>query len=220
MSFMKSVVFDLDGVLVDASPIYAKFMKSAFNKRGYKFSMDHVLDRMIPHVVEWAGSLLPKGAKDREKLLTEISKEVRKNVAEATGCMKYQKNIGRFLETISKNNMLFLVTNSRYTTTQKILERKNIKRFFKEVIAPAEKFGSKERAFAYLIKKYKLAENDVIYVGDTEKDIKVARGVGCKVIILYTPFSWDYEKYNEIKSAKPDMIVNSFDALVKALEEV
>lgn len=217
---MKAVIFDMDGVLVDTSMLYAKAVRKAFKNRGYDFSIQYVKEKIIPHLYKWVESLLPPDAKNRGTQIEEMVAEIRKGIARMDEDFIVHEKSDILLGRLSRQMDLFIVTNGIKEITEKILEKNNIKNFFRKVIvSAADEFDSKEKAMEHLIKKFNLKTNDVTYVGDTRKDVLCARNIGCRVIILYTPFSWDYEKYDEIKNAKPDMIVKSFGNLVKVLEE-
>lgn len=216
---MKSVIFDMDGVLVDSSMLYAKVIRNVLKTKGYDFSLDHVLERIIPHITKWIDALLPKNLETRNAILNELTERIKEETAKGSRDVKYQKNVERLLEEISQKYILFLITNSGSRLTENILKERGLRRFFRKIITADDGFATKEKAIEHLLKEFKLNKKDLIYIGDTRKDVLCAKSVGCRVIILYTPFSWDYGNHNGIKSAKPDMVVKSFDNLVRALKE-
>jgi len=215
----KTVIFDMDGVLINSSLIYAHVIQHAFGRRGYNLPIDVIVARIIPHVEKWVDAVFPENAA-KNGILNEITEEVRENVAKSSSDVQYQKNLEKILDELSKGNELFLITNSGSKLTGKVLERNNLKRFFKRIITSDDGMGTKEKAITHIIHGNGLEGKDVVYIGDTERDVKSAREAGCKVIILYTPFSWDYGKLEAIKNAEPDMIIESLDDLNRALKEV
>jgi HAD superfamily hydrolase (TIGR01549 family) len=219
MRAMKSVIFDMDGVLINSSLVYAHAIQHAFSRRGYNLPVDVILSRIIPHVGGWVDAVFSENAA-RNGVLNEITEDVKETVAKSSGEVKYQDRLEETLTEIQKGRELFLITNSGSKLTEKVLERRNLKRFFKKIITSDDGFGAKEKAIAHLMDIYSLKKDEVVYVGDTEKDVKCAKEIGCKVIILYTPFSWDYGKYENIESANPDMIVKNLEELTEALRKV
>ena len=216
---MKAIIFDMDGVMVNSSGIYVDAIREALRKRGYDIGTPFVAERIVAHIGSWVDAVLPENANERSKVLNEIIEEVKESTAKASEGIVYQEGMEKVLEILYKSNVLFLITNSGSKLTEKILEKRHLKRFFKEIVTSDDGFGSKEKSMEHIIEKNGLRKNEVTYVGDTEKDILCARQVGCKVIILYTPSSWNYGKYESIKKAGPDAIVDNLEDLLKVLQE-
>lgn len=213
-----NIIFDLDGVIADSSSAYVAAIRESFSKRGYDFSPEKIRGSIFPDSLIWVDDLLPKEIEGRDDLLHEIVKDVRKNVVNEIGEVKLQKNVENLLNNVSSKNELFLITNSCRALTMAILEKYNLMRFFRKIITRDDGFGSKENAMKHMIEENEIRINELVYIGDTSKDVDWARKVGCKVIIIYTPISWNYGKFENIKNAKPDMIVENLKDLEKALE--
>jgi phosphoglycolate phosphatase len=218
MTRVKAIIFDMDGVIVNSSRIYVDAIREALEKRGYDIGTAFVAERIIAHIGSWVDAVLPENANERGKALNEIIEEVKESTAKASEGVVYQEGMEKVLETLSRDSVLFLVTNSGSKLTEKILGKRHLKRFFKEIVT-SDGFGSKENAMEHIIENNGLRKNEVTYVGDTEKDILCARKVGCRAVILYTPSSWNYGKYESLKKAGPDAIVDNLEDLLKVLQE-
>ena len=63
----------------------------------------------------------------------------------------------------------------------------------------------------FLIKEYKLNLEEVIYIGDEDRDIIAAKRVGVKVIAV----TWGYNSKEKLMKEKPDCLVSSPKELEK-----
>lgn len=213
-----NIVFDMDGVVADSSQAYVAVIREALSKRGYDLSSERIRGHVFPDSLVWVDNLLPKRIKKRDELLHEIVGEVRKNVVDEIGRVKLHEGVDDLLRDLSGKSGLFLVTNSCRALTAAILEKYDLMKFFKKVITRDDGFGPKENAIKQIVEENGIRAGELVYIGDTSKDVDWARKVGCKVIIIYTPISWEYGRYERIKNAKPDMIVESLKDLERALE--
>lgn len=60
-----------------------------------------------------------------------------------------------------------------------------------------------------LMKRNRLGRNEIVMVGDTEHDIKLARNAGVKVIAV----SWGAQKREQLEEFAPDYLVDNFQEL-------
>ena len=216
---MPAVIFDLDGVLVDSSALFENKLKEALDRNGYHISIDEVKKARGPNVEQWVDSLLPQNLTRRVDRVRELSARVRHAVAELSGQLTLHSDARKVLSAVAANHHLFLLTNSSSRYTKTILAKHNIEELFKQVITSSDDFESKEDALAYLSKTYAKMPRDLTYVGDAIRDVICAKNAGCRVIIVYTPWSWDYGRLREIEAARPDAIVDRLDAVVDVLDK-
>ena len=62
-----------------------------------------------------------------------------------------------------------------------------------------------------LRKKYRLSPSEIIYVGDKDKDVDVARDVGCHSVIISNKSSWSLRE--DIIKKKPDYLLTDLGKL-------
>jgi HAD superfamily hydrolase (TIGR01549 family) len=219
MSAMKAIIFDMDGVIVNSAVMYTKVIGKVLTVRGFNFDKAFVAEKIIAHIGKWVDAVLPQNAGERSRVMNEIVEEVKEETAKASDEVVYLEGMDVALSILGKSSILFLITNSGSKLTEKILVKRHLKRFFKEIITADDGFSTKEMAIEQIIKQHGMNNSEVAYVGDTEKDVMCAKTVGCKSVIFYTPFSWNYGKLEAIKKAGPDAITYSVDELVKTLRE-
>jgi HAD superfamily hydrolase (TIGR01549 family) len=214
---MKAVVFDLDGVLVDSAALFANVVKEALTGYGYPVSIGEVTRAQIANVETWVSRLVSPEAAARDELVRKISARVRAEVAAQTAALSLAPEAPEVLSAIAASYHLLLLTNSSSSYAHAILSRHAIEELFKQVITSDDPFNSKEEAIASIAESYALDLHDVIYVGDTVRDVRCATAAGCRALIVYTPWSWDWRRLDAIETAGPDAVVKSLGAIMDVL---
>ena len=74
---------------------------------------------------------------------------------------------------------------------------------------------AKARALKNLIKRYNLAREDVIYVGDEVRDIDACKKNGVKIISV----TWGFNKKEILQKNKPDYLVDKLQEILKIVDK-
>lgn len=219
---IKSIIFDLDGTLIDTPSIGVVQLAAFSTERGlpsYDFkkmmlNYGHAetqdvgwgvpLDQQVPLLDEWA-------VWRRTHVLT----------TEAFQPPLYQ-GIDKFLEKLSAKANVFLATSSESFTTDFLLEKYKIDSFFKgqRTMCCVRKFGLKDKPepdmLLHLLEEYNLLPHEAIMVGDTTFDIHMAQAAGVKNIAI-THGAHDVAK---LQAAKPDHLVHNVPELEALLDSL
>ena len=107
-----------------------------------------------------------------------------------------------------------LISNSLDEFITPVLRHLKIRDEFEEIYG-AEDFNNKTKFVDDYLKKRKIDRKEAYYIGDRVTDIKLARAVGVKSIIVSGKCSWNSKK--DLLKAKPDFIVNELDDIKKLL---
>ena len=211
---MKTIMFDLDGTVLDTLPDIALSANYALKKLGFpEQTMEHI--RMaIGHGIR---NLL-KDLMKRED--TEILEECRsifqdyynKNKALTT---KPYEGIVELLHTLKdRGNRIFLISNKYDGATQELVTQ-----FFGKVFDGV--YGSRDgilpkpdRAiFDFVCQENHVDKETVIYIGDSEVDCEFAKN--CNVSFIGV--SWGFRKREELIACGAQVIVDSVSELKDAL---
>jgi phosphoglycolate phosphatase-like HAD superfamily hydrolase len=74
----------------------------------------------------------------------------------------------------------------------------------------------KPREFHRILKKRKVAKDEVIYIGDESRDVEAARESGIKVISV----TWGYNSREALSAHRPDFIAETPDELQQIVEKL
>ena len=216
---MKILVFDFDGVIIDSKKMYIKVIKKALEENGQNIPLKEIDAKLIPSIKGTIDILVSKDIENRKEIVENAEKRVIDLTAsEGLENLKLGENVVETLEELKINNKLFLLSNSHSGFIKKVLEKHNLNRYFNEIITLDSDFSSKVEALKYISKTEKVDISEMIYIGDTEYDIEIAKKIGCKIIIIYNNISWNYPHINKIKNLKPDFLLDKLSDLIHIIE--
>ena len=151
---MKTIIFDFDGVIHDtfelAYNINVEVLGKNLTKEEYK---------------DFFNKNIFKRAENKEN-----SEKFFKVQNEAFKYLKLEKNIKKFLEKLSEDYLLFIISSNQGTTLDIYFQNNKFVHIFKEILG-VETHKSKVEKFKYLFKKYNLKADECIFVTDTLGDI-------------------------------------------------
>lgn len=214
---MHAVIFDMDGVLVDSRPLYCRVIAETLRERGIALSLDEIAGKVVPHVKKWVDSVLPQNLEDRERSLDDLTLEVRDRMATVPATLATAAGAEKVLSELGRRYPLFLITNSGAGFAERVLSQAKLSRFFEKVVTANDGFPGKEAAITAVVGERGISPREAVYIGDTEHDVVYGKKAGCRVIVVYSPFSWVYGGLKKIEEAGPDLIVNSLKALPEIL---
>ncbi len=201
-------IWDLDGTLIDSYKVIVSSLFTLSNKYNLNHSKDEINKIVIQNSVTAYIELLSKHTNiNNEQLFSEYRalNELHKDDIELVS------NARETFNKIVESGALNFIYTHRGSSTHYLLDRLNIKQYFKEIITSENKFKRKPSgdAIRYLIDKYKLNKEYIFYVGDRNIDVDCAKDANVKAI-LYRPIN----SYC-IANGKQDMIVEDLLEIVK-----
>lgn len=187
----KSIIFDLDGTLVDSSESVIESIEKAFSICNVKLLKPMSSDIIGPPLIETLQVL--SGISD--KVILNLLAEKFKENYDSTGFKKTVvfSGINEMLNDLNDNGFqLYIATNKRNIPTNKIINYLGWNRLFRKVYS-LDSFTpsvlSKKDILAKIIENHNLLKKNVIYVGDLEDDKISARANN----IGYIMVEWGYE---------------------------
>ena len=213
----ETVVFDLDGTLVDSLP-------------GIEYALTESIRVVMPETVvhlpdlrSYIGPPLPEFIKllfpdlradTMEKLAVQF-----RLIYDDTGWQKtrvYEHVIDTLSWLTERGIGCFLVTNKRFRPVKQILAQFGLLPFFKEVITADMDYmdiQSKEAMVRYLVEKHRLNPGKTLLVGDTIDDAAAAQMCGMNFAVAAYGYG-DVHQFNNIPLVeflnRPDDVYNAF----------
>jgi len=209
MEKIKAFVFDLDGTLIDSKRVYYTLFQEVLKENGINFKKRQVWKELNGQRAKKVFLKILK--KNKKKKISDLLKELReKEYKEGIKIVKPIKNAKEVLEFFRKRFKVYLITNSDKKFTFLILKKFGFK--FEKAFTN-EDFEDKSEVIRRIAKILKIKTKNIVYVGDTVLDIKVARKAKCKVAIVP---NWS-PKYL-VKKEKPDYLFDSLKELKELVQ--
>ena len=198
---MKTLVFDLDGTLVNTIYDIGSSMNKALIEHGFK---ENALDDYYNFIGEGV-IVLTKRAIGEEVSDETVQKVVdRYNEIYKDNCLNlsepYPNMIEVLDELINKGYKLAVISNKPDPDTVKIVKHYFASRF--TYIVGSKKSVARKpatEAMEILMKEFNLGINDITYVGDSRYDALFAENCGCE----YFLFEYGYDKKEIIHKFNP-----------------
>ena len=180
----KAILFDLDGTLLDCHQIHYQAFHATFLKLGIKLSR-HLYRRV--YCPNWYRSYAALG------LPPQIWRRLDRLWLEEMSLYEVQPFPGtvEVLTQLRRRYRLGLVTAGTGSRVRRDLERSGLDRFFEVVITndDVERVKPHPEGLDRALKAMGLPSHSAIYVGDSEVDFEMARGLGVAFIGVASPVS-------------------------------
>lgn len=170
---MSNFIFDFDGTLADSYPSIIDKLMRVNDVLNIHFSYENIFNKLIEKSTEeYINFICQNNNVSKEKFM-EIYRSIEANLDLIILMPEVEKTIKTLFE---RGDSLFVYTH-RGPNAIKLLEKWNIRAYFKEVIDSSNGFKRKPSgdAIRYLINKYSLSQKNTYYVGDRELDILCAK---------------------------------------------
>ena len=194
---IKLLVFDFDGTIADSKKLYINSIYHSAKKYGYHLSKKFIEKNLGPKLDASLFNMRIK--RNAEK----IAKEVNAFVTKKAKTLKLCPYVIQTLQKIQERKLkTVLMTNSTKSFINAFMKRYPIRKYFSKIIG-AEDFLVKEEAFRKLFKQYHVRPNEVVYIADKIKDVKIAKSMKTHILIVLA-CSWDKNKFKNESYAVKD----------------
>ncbi len=196
---IKAIIFDLDGVLVDACQWHYLALNEALREHvGYEISIeDHKQSfNGLPTKIKLEMLNIPHQLRD--KIWREKQDKTLSIISKHGSIDKYKI---RMLEKLKNDGfMLACVTNSIMETAREMLSTTGLIDMFDLLVTNEHVSNNKPHPDCYLLafEKLGISSNQAVIVEDSPKGIQAARSSGAKVIEVVDLYDVNYDFIKEI----------------------
>ena len=202
---INTLLFDLDGTLIDSFSVHLEVFKATFNHFGIHLTEENFLSNYSPN---WYKTYEAIGIKkeDWQKADSIWLKEVEKKTAWLFPGVEHT------LKKLYKNFTLGIVTSGSKIRVDRDLKANGIKNFFETIVtgddikAPKPSPEGIELALQNLNKQ----SDEAVYIGDSSADLEMANAASVYFIGVRSEF-------NSLNSNHTDYFINSITALPRLI---
>jgi len=207
-----TIIFDLDGTIIDSKPGILSSMKYALCENGITNIEEEVISKTIGLTLkDMIVKLLPDIDDER---IGKIIASYRKHYSEkgVFDCTLFE-NMDKILEKLSKEFDLFIVTSKLQAMAEKAIAHLNINHYFLDIkgIDSDQSKKNKAQLIKELIDERNPDYNKTIMVGDRKEDILAADSNNIKTIGV----SYGYGEIKELEKAI--LVVSTTQELLNVL---
>lgn len=218
---VRSVVFDLDGTLIDSVPDLALAVDLMLEELQYPNAGENRVrewigngaDILVKRALTWAQEgFVP----DRQQVQTARALFDQHYAANLTVGSRLYAGVSDTLSRLRQHGLpLGIVTNKPSAFVRPLLEKFGVSDYFSVVLGGDDVVVRKPHPAAlYLVLgTLGLRPQELLFVGDSENDIKAAKAAGC----LSVGLSYGYNYGESIALSEPDLVLHQFSGLLPAL---
>lgn len=220
-----SIIFDLDGTLLDTLEDLADAMNTVLSLRGYE-TADYVeyRRRVGWGLKEMVRRSLPEDDRTDEAIVAAIAAEFRAVHFDrpVVKTVPFPGIIDLVRDLVRTDIPLFVHTNKPHAIAAAVVETALISRVegidtavFRDILGQRDDIPRKPdpAGVIYLLEKEDLSPQGCWYIGDSEIDIATARGAGCTAVGV----TWGFRDRDAISAAGADFICYSVGELREVL---
>lgn len=198
MKKTKAVIFDFDGVIADTMKFHQEHLKKyldiSISKKEYQ---------------DWQrGNVYDGENKVSGKKLIEYFKMIEKDHYE----VKPFDGVVDLLKKLSENYSFFIITSSSDVNIINFLKKESVFDCFTEILG-VEFDKSKIVKFNYILDKYNLKKDNVLFVTDTLGDVLEANKVGLRSVAV----TWGFHDREILEEAEPFAYADDVEELFEII---
>jgi len=207
----KSIILDMDGVIIDSEPIHFKVEKELFKNLGLAISDEEYLS-----FVGTTSRALWLHMKNKYKLsqsveeLVEMEKANYMDYILSQGNEKPMPGVAQLIEELYRNKVKLVVASSAsIKNIERVLEMFNLGRFFEAKVSGDEVNNEKPAPdiFIYAAKVIGAQPEECVVIEDSKNGVEAAKSAEMKCIGFKNPNSGN----QDLSSA--DIVINSFSEI-------
>lgn len=217
MKKIDTILFDLDGTLLDTSGDLKNAVNYALKNFGYEERNEKDIKSFLGNGIKnLVRQSLPEKAENLEEVLLEFKNYYEKNIDIET--YPYE-GILDTLEIFKKSQYKIAIISNKFDAGVKKLSKSfNLDRFMNVIIGERDDIRRKPAPdmVNYILKSLESSPENSIYIGDSEVDIETAHNSNIKCILV----SWGFRDITLLPHEKADYIANSPIEIYDIVEKI
>lgn len=214
------ILFDLDGTLADTPDFHCKVFIDYFTECGKVFDPDKITNGLqktlsIRDVLRDAGV---KDEEEEEEVFCYLRRFYGTGADDMIGRIRLADGARETLGALHKEGYgMALISNSMQELLERMVVVLGLQDYFFELEGAKEEQAEKLERFRALLERNEINPGRVLYVGDTNGDMKVAHTLGCDACFANTDIAWAQDKEAVIRTHKPEYVIGSIGELLEIL---
>ena len=197
--FVKYVIFDFDGTLVDSKLAILEAWNTIAEKYRFKKVDESEIDEIKKLTMNERSKRFDFPLYKLPIVMPLFYQTYKKSLEE----VELFKGIKDLFEQLNVNGYnIAIISSNAKENIEALLKRQQINNV-SEILCSSRVFG-KDKIIQRFLKNHQLKSTDVIYVGDEDRDIVACKKVGIKIIWV----EWGYDAFEVVKNSKPDYTVS------------
>lgn len=180
---MKAVIFDLDETLINSKKVHINVTDQVLKEMGIKGNIKSIFGQREDDILKTS---FPNLSSRKRKLIQKMKRKLYIKNIHKVKLFPYAKLV---LKKIKKRFKLCILTSNSDIETKAILKQHKFPKF-DMVVSLGHVKSNKTKGLRKILKTLHLKKNEVLYVGDSDFDIKAAKDLGVKIIVntaFHTP---------------------------------
>lgn len=208
-----TVLFDLDGTLINTNELIIDSFKYVFKKRFPDINLSE------KDYIKFIGPTLYESFSwysNDEAEVNDLVEEYRKwNIKNHDLYVKPYKNLNETIKALSENYKLGIVSSKKLDTIYKGLDLFDIRKYFKVIVSQETVKNPKPSPDGINYALSELNSKNAIYIGDNKSDILAGKNANLKTIGM----SYSY-KLKDMLDANPDYVIDDLIKILDIVKEV
>jgi phosphoglycolate phosphatase len=216
---MPLIIFDMDGTLIDSVALIVETVTDAFSSINEPVPTETAIRAISGITAHDAMRILAPQAE--AKRVEQILDSYRSHYRERAGINREPLFAGALaaLDRLQerKDTILAIATGKGFRSATTLLERHSLLDRFHSIETPDHNRGKPDPQMVHTaMEKAGATKAETVMIGDTTHDMRMAKSAGVKALGV----AWGYHEVTELNAAGADMVIENFDQLDKAIDEL
>lgn len=216
MKRYKMVMFDMDGTIIDSHTFHAICYQRFMKQRNITMTIEQ-LKKMMGNTIK---TILTNAIHEeqRDEALRDLSKFYLTEVDDLIDQLQIIAGSEQTIAKIKEKGLwVTLLTNSKKELVERIIIKKDFERLFDMVEAADNDSLDKYLRCQKIIKTFQIQPSDILYVGDSQYDVYLAKEIGMTGCLMYNNTSWMSIEGIPLESVSPNIVINDIVKVIDLL---